>query len=287
MKISIFGSCVSRDTCEYISNAETLVYIARQSATSLVESKGSNGVDLNKLKSSFQRRMVEGDLSGDAKHRLATSETRPDVILIDLVDERRGYWIWPDGSSATNTIETEYHGLYGNLESEGARLVHFGSDEHFERWAIGFNRFVRALHTTGLIDRAIFLDIPWASKFEASHLSRSESASRSWLREVRRISTDVRTNSRQVYHRILGEMDSDVIESGTFPERAYIANSLYKRYRKVAINSLNHSVSRSASEVRVGSHHKWGPQPFHYADSDYESIANGIVSVYEDLNQNQ
>ena len=30
-----------------------------------------------------------------------------DVVLLDLVDERRGFWKFPDGTTMTNSIEVE------------------------------------------------------------------------------------------------------------------------------------------------------------------------------------
>ena len=70
MKIAIFGSCVSRDTCEFLPEAEVVAYVARHSVTSLESPHGTRGVDLNDLTSAFQKRMVMSDLRGNGVERI-------------------------------------------------------------------------------------------------------------------------------------------------------------------------------------------------------------------------
>ena len=41
MKIAIFGSCVSRDTAEFMPDAEVVAYVARHSVTSLETPHGT------------------------------------------------------------------------------------------------------------------------------------------------------------------------------------------------------------------------------------------------------
>ncbi|RAG62714.1 hypothetical protein DN550_33470, partial [Burkholderia multivorans] len=145
MNIAIFGSCVSRDTCEFMTDGVVRAYVARQSVRSLQNPHGTDGVDLSDLTSPFQERMVVGDLEGNGARRIAEIADDLDVVLVDLVDERRGYWLYEDGSSMTNSIEVELSGAGRAARREGARLVEFGTDEHFSAWRDGFEFLVAEL----------------------------------------------------------------------------------------------------------------------------------------------
>ena len=107
MKIAIFGSCVSRDTAEFMPEAEVVAYVARHSVTSLESPHGTAGIDLSDLTSAFQKRMVTSDLKGSGIERIVKNAGDLDVVLLDLVDERRGFWKFPDGTTMTNSIEVE------------------------------------------------------------------------------------------------------------------------------------------------------------------------------------
>ena len=107
MKIAIFGSCVSRDTAEFMPEAEVVAYVARHSVTSLESPHGTNGIDLSDLTSAFQKRMVTSDLKGTGLERIVKNAKDLDVVLLDLVDERRGFWKFPDGTTMTNSLEIE------------------------------------------------------------------------------------------------------------------------------------------------------------------------------------
>ncbi|MDN6122440.1 MAG: DUF6270 domain-containing protein, partial [Brevibacterium sp.] len=128
MNIAIFGSCVSRDTCELAPDAAVVAYVARQSVTSLVTPHGEEDVELDELNSPFQVRMVTGDLEGNGVDRLVEVAKKIDLVLIDLVDERRGFWQFPDGTTMTNSIEIELCGAGMRSKRKGARLVEFGTD---------------------------------------------------------------------------------------------------------------------------------------------------------------
>ena len=87
-KISIFGSCVSRDIFEYdkLGQLELKTYVARQSVLSSV-AKPINIDDTNiNLNSQFQKRMVLTDLRKTAFDEFAHDESK--YLLIDLIDDR-------------------------------------------------------------------------------------------------------------------------------------------------------------------------------------------------------
>ncbi|AZL11797.1 hypothetical protein CXR25_02430 [Brevibacterium aurantiacum] len=288
MKIAIFGSCVSRDTCEYMDDAKVLVYVARQSATSQVNPRGTSGLDTSELASKFQVDMVRGDLSGDALARILDVAASLDLVLIDLIDERRGFWLWPDGTTMTNSLEVETAGGCNTARAEGARLVEFGTDEHFKHWMVGFNKIIRALHKCDLLERTILLDIQWADHMEGSKRSNSEVISR-MARRYRQTLRGLRELKRVQLHDIkLGDYFSRIFspektDAEMHYYRAKCANKGYKRYRSIASRSVGYTIFRDRSEVEIGENHRWGPQPFHYRDVDYLSVASDIRDRIESI----
>lgn len=284
MNIAIFGSCVSRDTCEFIADAQVLAYVARQSVTSLLAPHGMSDVDVTVLDSNFQRRMVESDLVGSGAQRILEKSAELDVVLIDLVDERRGYWKFPDGTSMTNSLEVEMCGAGNGAQDRGAVLVDFGTDEHFDTWVRGFDKLVEELASTRLVDRAILLDIEWARAMDDAFHAPDDGLARlgrRWRRTQRR--------SRDAYRRLRNgagwRSAWDQLrhvrptEAEEFADRAKEANRLYARYRDHARTKIARSITRTSSEVRIDSGHKWGPQPFHYREADYLSIVESIKSL--------
>ncbi|MFC9441872.1 MULTISPECIES: DUF6270 domain-containing protein [unclassified Brevibacterium] len=288
MNIAIFGSCVSRDTAEFVNESNVNVYVARQSVVSLDAPHGTADSIVQGLNSEFQRRMVEGDLNGDGLERLLGCATGIDALLIDLVDERRGFWMWPDGSSMTNSIEVEACGAARNAQNSGAELVNFGTDLHFRRWLVGFNRLIVGLHQSGLIARTIFLDLEWARALEGnSHpFSAATSKFSRAFRRTQRGFRDIRnsgSNYPTVKSRIEAVFTQQPTEAENFNLRATVANKSFTRYRQIVSAAVPHSISRKSSELRIGKNHKWGPQPFHYRDRDYISVAARIEGIVGDL----
>lgn len=282
MKIAIFGSCVSRDTCEFIPNSSVTEYVARQSVTSLDRPHRQQDLDLSVLSSEFQKRMVASDLEGSGAKRIASRAEYFDLVLIDLVDERRGYWQFPDGTTVTNSIEAEACGVRELATRTGARLVEFGTDEHYSRWVSGMNSLFASLANASLTERTVFLDIEWAGALEdAKHLHR-DLVSR-WGRRLRRVRRGLReatrslnsgAGARESWTRLRNVKATDAEQ---FADRAEAANKLYARYRKVVRSLAARAVTRSGHELRIGKDHRWGPEPFHFRDQDYVSIVKDLM----------
>ena len=91
-----------------------------------------------------------------------------DVVLLDLVDERRGFWKFPDGTTMTNSIEVESCGAARAARRSGARLVEFGTDEHFDQWKSGFITLIEGLKDAELWEKTILLDIEWAGAIDGA-----------------------------------------------------------------------------------------------------------------------
>ena len=284
MKAAIFGSCVSRDTAEFMTEVEVVAYVARHSVTSLQSPHGTDGVDLSALTSAFQRRMVTSDLKGTGAHRIIEKTDELDLVLIDLVDERRGFWRFPDGTTMTNSLEVESCGAAREARRSGARLIEFGTDEHYVAWKAGFERLIGELKQAGLWERTILLDIEWAGAVEGAPHPQNDGIARLG-RGWRRLQRGAREASRGLSSgRGIGEAWQSLrnvkpTDAEEYAERALSANAGYIRYRREAQSLTASSVMRVSSDVRIDKNHKWGPQPFHFRKEDYKSIVEEITQL--------
>lgn len=142
----IYGSCVSRDTKAHFPDWEGPVYVARQSMISSdagpVELRGES-----QLSSDFQNKMIRWDQLGNGFDLVLEALPRADLLLIDLVDERRGVWeITPD-RFVTNSFELHQSRLI-DAQSPAPRLVPFGTDEHFRLWSAAARTFVAEVQSS-------------------------------------------------------------------------------------------------------------------------------------------
>ena len=287
MKIAIFGSCVSRDSVEFMSEAEVVTYVARHSVTSLESPHGAEGMDLSELTSAFQERMVTNDLHGSGLERIVHTASDLDVVLLDLVDERRGFWQFSDGTTMTNSIEVESCGAARAARRGGARLVEFGTDEHFKAWKSGYIKLIDGLKGAGLWEKTILLDIEWAGAVDGAQHPQNDSLAklgRNWRRLQR--------GSREANRRLTrGEGIAEALsslrnvrptEAEEYADRAVAANADFVRYRRFAQSMVKSTVTRASSQVRINRDHKWGPQPFHYRDEDYRSIVQSVRDLVDE-----
>ncbi|MGR6090112.1 DUF6270 domain-containing protein [Brevibacterium sp. CSND-B09] len=286
MKIAIFGSCVSRDTAEFMPEAEVVAYVARHSVTSLESPHGTAGIDLRDLTSAFQKRMVTSDLNGTGLERIIENANDLDVVLLDLVDERRGFWQFPDGTTMTNSIEVESCGAARAARREGARLIEFGTDEHLSRWRAGIATLIKGFKAAGLWEKTILLDIEWAGAVDGGQHPQSDSFAklgRSWRRLQRggREASRRLTRGQGIAEALTSLRNVSPTEAEEYADRAAAANADYVRYRSVAKSMVPSTVTRKSSQVRISKDHKWGPQPFHYRDEDYRSIVQSVRGLVE------
>lgn len=288
MKIAIFGSCVSRDTCEYIPESNVVAYVARHSVTSLESPHGSKGVDISGLDSAFQKRMVTSDLNGNGIARIVKNADDLDLVLIDLVDERRGFWLFLDGTTMTNSLEVESSGVARAARRAGARLVEFGTDEHFGAWKSGFAKLEAGLDKAGLWDKTLLLDIEWAGAVDGAQHPQNDSIAK-FGRQWRKLQRGTRDAGRALSRGSgLGDAWTSLrgvkpTEAEDYADRASAANTNYIRYRKEARSLVPASVVRSSNQVRIDKDHKWGPQPFHYREADYISIVDSILEQTKEI----
>lgn len=110
-RVFIYGSCVSRDPFELPSDLTLVDYFARTSLASAFRQPPSEwepeGI-LDKLKSKFQRRMVETDVRKTLGKHIADSDF--DLLVLDFVDERMST-IEFNGSTITQSSELKSAGF--------------------------------------------------------------------------------------------------------------------------------------------------------------------------------
>lgn len=176
--VMVYGGCVTRDIFGMMyPGQKPSAYIARQSLISATSAPMARpDVD---LPSDFQRRMVEADFTSALLPTMDTVVGSLDLVLIDLLSERLGVLALPGGRYITHSNELLRSGLRSQFED--ARLIKFGSDEHFELWKVAADQFVSYLSDTGTLARTALLNTPFADKSEDGepmrlHMSRSREA---------------------------------------------------------------------------------------------------------------
>lgn len=141
-RVAIFGSCVTRDV--YALRPELgypAAYFARSSMISAMHHVRVRDVATDALPSSFQRRMVENDLSKRIQRFLA----KPggfDLLIVDLIDERFQVLNTADGAWLTRS--TEFTRLDTSRIKIRDRLAPH-TPERLDLWRAGWRRFVDLL----------------------------------------------------------------------------------------------------------------------------------------------
>lgn len=159
-RVLIYGSCVSRDTIEFMPEPVKIVkYIARQSLISIGNQPDPGSPALLQLESPFQQRVTEDDRLGNAGETIAALAPETDLLLIDLTDERGGVYDLGSGSYLTRSVER----VANRGDDLFPRRVPFGTPEHLALWRPAFERFLGTLEETGLMARSIALAVPWAA----------------------------------------------------------------------------------------------------------------------------
>ena len=151
LNIAIFGSCISRDvlSCFEPGSFRLQLYSARCSFGSLFSHAPFNDDFSDILVSPFQRRTLRMDIEKGAIDTF--SGLNPDVILVDLIDERFDLVQGVNGGRCTYSSELRKSGFrFGKnirISSE--------SEVFFEFWSDGWRKFVKLMDVRGMRDRVI------------------------------------------------------------------------------------------------------------------------------------
>ncbi|WP_421297214.1 DUF6270 domain-containing protein [Aeromonas sp. 604015] len=160
MNILIYGSCVSRDALEFdtIKKINLKGYFARSSLASSMCDVNVTGISTEKISSSFQRRMVESDLSKELHKVISKAEY--DLLLLDFIDERFDLWISPNGGVCTLSNEL----LQSGFVPPRNEIIKSGSELWFSYWESGWITLLDTLNQTGQIKKLLINEVYWSEK---------------------------------------------------------------------------------------------------------------------------
>ena len=136
--VRILGSCVTRDALEITTDFELIDYTARTSLASLATKSRKDSKLLNNIKSTFQKRMVERDMT--KRFWLSLEKSQNDIIVIDLIDDRFNLKLFDDDSS--HTVSSEYKTAMDS-QCQNGRIVKSSSGEFKSLWETGLRRLKR------------------------------------------------------------------------------------------------------------------------------------------------
>lgn len=159
-RVFILGSCATRDAVEFAGEGLELAgYVARTSlASAFQERKAPKGLlrFLDRIDSSFQRRMVKMDLLKLTEGALRSAEF--DYLLLDLVDERFNLTKISSDVCMPSlfTLSAEFYKAYG---AKG-EIVHSASREHWDYWRTGVDRLLEICPS----ERVILNKVLWAER---------------------------------------------------------------------------------------------------------------------------
>ncbi|WRS31204.1 DUF6270 domain-containing protein [Actinomycetaceae bacterium MB13-C1-2] len=230
----IYGSCVSRDMVEAVKpkGIKLLNYAARQSWCSVGNNADQPHLAAQELPSAFETRNYQGDLRGDALHRIiSTARRHPTMtLLMDLTDERGGFFRCTDGGVITNTYDSPAADIIRSAPGSW-QPIPFGSLEHFLSFADAAQVLKDGLTKADLFGRTLLIQNLWAertAKGEPTGVSFGLSASEANIQYAE-------------YFELLREMGWQV-------------------------------VSPASNTPVADPQHRWGEAPFHYTDEYYHTL---------------
>lgn len=163
--VFLYGGCVSRDAFpEMGSNARISGYVARQSLISAFNPPAR--LKPKALHSSFQNRMLLGDISSDFVAKLESTMQETDIIVIDLLVERLGVSRIRGGSFVTMSSELKESKVLATVDGQ-TRGVRFATEEHFRLWSDAASRLNLFLEENNMRSKTLILETPWAEYTDA------------------------------------------------------------------------------------------------------------------------
>ena len=242
-KISIFGSCCSRDVFEYDTSKTLLpcVYIARQSIVSSVSDAVPISMSQIALDSSFQKKQIFSDFNKTAFEQLKKAEGS--WLLIDLTEER--FDLAKIGSGiVTNSDELQSIKAFDEKKTV-LKKIGRGKDYYVEgisireiaaKWC---KHILEIFPCHGIILHKVYCAEKYFDKNK--QLMEFDHVMLSWIRNV-----------NQLYKYMY-----DCIES-----------ELYGCF-----------VIDISGNFFADENHKWGLEPFHFQEEYYKEVLNQIMTI--------
>ena len=245
--VFIIGSCVSRDG--FSERTATLFgvesYVARSSLASALEIQPVQGIELEKIDSPFQRRMVDIDVNKRLESLLLT--TNADFILLDSIDERFDLFETKDGAICTVSNELVSSGF--RCDQLTGAIIPSMSDAFFLRWEHGWCRLIELLTQRGILDRLRVNRVYWSSTHEdGSNFSPNFSA-------------EIISKANHFLERLYKRMEKDLIRRNfiVYPEQLLVGSVSHpwgsspyhyvKGFYKFMIDNLIDPMAASRSEA--------------------------------------
>lgn len=168
-RVFVYGSCVGRDTIEYAPGGGVTLagYVARQSLASAF-SPPVTLLTPPPMPSPFLTRQARGDYASSLTRQLHGASGSVDLLLWDLTDERLGFYLLPDDTVVTRSVDLVRAGAEEELEREGS-LIEFGTDMHFNIWRSLLPAFADTLAETLPHARVACIAVPWAERNSAGN----------------------------------------------------------------------------------------------------------------------
>lgn len=163
IKISILGSCVSRDLFNDESNEfEVVNYSARTSMGSLFALPFESDFWSEKIKSKFQKRMVNSDFKKTSAQNFLNKEA--DIYLIDLIDER--FHLVEPSKGVRFTLSAELNEV---MEDDYLkfRIIRQSSDEYMKLWKEGWYKLVEELNLRNNLEKVLIHKVLWLKETES------------------------------------------------------------------------------------------------------------------------
>ncbi len=160
IKTIIFGSCVTRDAFEYITNEELVLveYFARSSLASAYSAMAFKDINLETITSNFQKRIVAADLNKTFSHFLDENEF--DLLIYDPIDER--FNLLRSKSGELCTLSNELLQTEIKMQKKNGEIIFSGTKQFYLLWEKGWNALIAQLDTLGKRDCLRINKVFWA-----------------------------------------------------------------------------------------------------------------------------
>lgn len=180
-KLFILGSCVSRDAfaLDEAGSYDVSSYLARTSFASAFQNQPILDIDLSKIPSAFQKRMVENDLFKKTSHALTHTEF--DWIIVDLIDERFNIFVSDNNEIFTLSPEFSNH----CASNKTGKILIPNSDEFLEYWKKGWSNFIDLAKKNQFLHKIILNKVFWTNQTSSGGQVVSD-LYQSWINENNR-----------------------------------------------------------------------------------------------------
>lgn len=140
----------------------SVLYIARQSMVSYGAPVVDGTPEEPEFPHRFQLASYRSDLLGSGLEQVTAIADTLDLILIDIVDERHGYYVSDRDEVITRSIDGVKTGVYEKLI--GWEHVEFGTPRHIAAFGRKAAQVKQQLIDAGLFGKTVVILAPWATK---------------------------------------------------------------------------------------------------------------------------